>query len=157
MINRINFLILRESINIEELNKINNDLISKDENFIKKVKKVKKGKEDVILKLIKEYVSDIFNKIKNELYNNFFKYSIEDIKQEEINNYVTDLLNESNSNIKFKITPPQLIDSNATTGVSVSIKSIDVSETIDDEGEYCKIEDIFSENIDKNMFENIYK
>ena len=66
-------------------------------------------------------IIDNVDNIIEELYYDLFKYNIEDIKNIDFIEFVQDKL--SSHNIKFKITPPQLLDSNSTTGKSVNIKS----------------------------------
>jgi hypothetical protein len=58
-------------------------------------------------------------------------------------------LSNSNNNIQFKITPPQLIDANATTGISIKLKNINIVSKTDKESTTC--------NYFFNIFFNIIK
>jgi hypothetical protein len=129
-----------ETIDIPYLKK----LIYNDDGFLnkKKSKKSKIDSSDVLIDKFEKFINDNINNIIKELYNDLFKYNIEDIKNIDFIEFIQDKL--STHNIKFKITPPQLLDSNSTTGKSVNIKSISLSTEIDKEGKYCKDNELYN-------------
>ena len=77
-----------------------------------------------------------YNKIDNELtlyiYNNFFE----------------------ETNVNFMIIPPQILDANVTTGKSISIKKETISSQIDENGIFCRPNQLlnFLSNFDINLY-----
>jgi hypothetical protein len=86
-----------------------------------------------------------FKKLFNEI-DDYYKHSVKKIENDYFIDFIKDNLQEGISNINFKITPPQLLDSNATTGRSIKIKSVYVTDRLDKEGKYCKEYDSSKEN-----------
>ena len=146
-----------ETIDIPYLKK----LIYNDDIFLNKKSKKSKldtGITDSSIEKFEKIIIDNVDNIIKELYNDLFKYNIEDIKNIDFIEFVQDKL--STHNIKFKITPPQLLDSNSTTGKSVNIKSISLSTEIDKEGKYCKDNELYNKleklKLTKSFVEKLY-
>lgn len=144
-------------INIVSLIKlINNDIINFNIYDIENITKLIEPLRDNIIQLINKPISkskNIKNIISNNIYsyieNEFNSYYNEVVSVDFINlsynnlynklflQYVHNTLSSENNNIQFKITPPQLIDANATTGISIKLKNINILSKTDNDSKPC--------------------
>ena len=83
---------------------------------------------------IKNKMNDFFNEIESI---DFIKLSFNNLYNKLFFEYIYNELSSSKNNIQFKITPPQLIDANATTGVSIKLKNINIVSETDKNSTTC--------------------
>ena len=87
-----------------------------------------------LTKYIKEKINKYYNEIEST---EFIKLSYNNLYNKLFLEYIFLKLSSSNNNIQFKITPPQLIDANATTGISIKLKNINIVSETDKNSTTC--------------------
>lgn len=117
---------------IEPLRNIIIDIINKP------VSKKSKNIQIIISNDIYKYIENEFNSYYNELVSvDFIKLSYNNLYNKLFLQYIYNTLSSENNNIQFKITPPQLIDANATTGISIKLKNVNIISKTDTDSKPC--------------------